>query len=158
MPVFETVEHQSFESSEIQDIKNLKLDFSFLEGEIKYLGLNPNICTSYFVGVDWLKTGEHAIKVDPKIKGLDVMLMFQECMHTPYLNNVLGNIYHIDLDNPAIGVSNKSFDITPMLLIHFLSVLKQIVAKGLKKDYIREEENLASKIKGKTKVFPTLQV
>jgi len=151
MQVFETIEHQSFERPIVDKIKELHLDFSNSKDTVKYLGLNPNICTSYFIGVDWLKKGKYAIKVDPKIKGLDVMQMFQECMHTPVLNSVLEDIYHIDLDSPAIEVSHTSFDITPMLLIHFLSVLKQIVSKGLKKDYIREENNLSSKIKGKIK-------
>ncbi|WP_075604096.1 McrC family protein [Saccharicrinis aurantiacus] len=151
MEVFETIEHRSFEPSIKEKIKELNLDFSIVEGQVKFLCLDPCLCTSYFIGVDWLKEGDFAIKVDPKIKGLDVMSMFQECLHSPALHNILSEIYHIDLDSTPIEINNAAFDITPMLLIHYLSVLKQIVSKGLKKDYIREEENLASKIKGKIK-------
>jgi len=149
--LFVTKEHQSFTESEIDVIKAINLDFVCTKGEVKFLGLNPNMYTSYFIGIDWLKKGEYAIKVNPKIQNLDIMRMFLECLKTPYLNKELSNIYHIDLNKPHIEVNTKSFDITPMLIVHFVSVVKNLTSKGLKKDYIRREENLQSKVKGKIK-------
>ncbi|MCT4648462.1 MAG: McrC family protein [Carboxylicivirga sp.] len=151
MEVFETIEHSSFESSVINKIKDCNLDFSYKDNSLKYVGLDPNLCTSYFIGIDWLVENKYAIKVNPKIEGLDVMQMFQVCLHTPILNNALGNIYHIELDSPPIETNHNSFNITPMLLIHFLSVVKKIAANGLKRDYTIKDENLTSKIKGKIK-------
>lgn len=151
MKVYDIKEHRFFEDTELVEIKKFDLDFSSSDTEVKYLGLNRNIQASYYIGIDWLKEGEAAIKVNPKVKGLDVMKMFLECLNTPYLNRELEKIYHIDLDNPTIKIENNPFDITPMLIIHFISVLKNLVSKGLKKDYITREENLNSKVKGKIK-------
>lgn len=150
MDLFITKEGQSFTFEKIKQIKNLNLDFSCNPSEIKFLGLNPNCEASYFIGVDWLKVNEAIIQVDPKIQRLDFMAMFLECLNTPYLNQKLREIYFIDFKNPQIEIDSISCDITPLLIIHFLNIVKKISNKGLKKDYIRVEENI-SKIKGKIK-------
>ena len=151
MKVFSTTEHQTFSQEEIEQIKEVKLDFSCGEGQVKFLGLDPNMRTSYFVGIDWLQVNETAIQVNPKIKSLDYISMFMDCLNGPHLNKYLDKIYHIDLDNPQIETDSVPFDITPMLIIHFLGVVRNLARKGLKRDYIRVEENLQSKVKGKIK-------
>jgi 5-methylcytosine-specific restriction endonuclease McrBC regulatory subunit McrC len=151
MIVFNTKEHNSFSDEEIEQLKELKLDFAYSQDEVKHLGLSPNMLTSYFIGVDWLKVNEVVIKVNPKISNLDFMSMFLECLNTPYLSKKLNDIYHIDLDSPQIEIDSVPFDITPMLIVHFLGVVRNLASKGLKKNYIRVEENLQSKVKGKIK-------
>lgn len=151
MHVFKTTEHQTFQSKECKEIRELKLDFSCSGSEVKYIGLNPNMYLSYYIGVDWLVENEYAIQVNPKITGLDAMKMFMECLKAPFLSAELKRIYHIDLNKTPIETESHNFDITPMLIIHFVAIIKEIVSQGLKKDFIRREENLQSKIKGKIK-------
>jgi 5-methylcytosine-specific restriction enzyme subunit McrC len=149
--LFKIKEHRSFKGQDSEIIQNLGLDFSCKKGDVKYLGLNPNMQVSYFIGVGWLVEKEYAIQVDPKIEGLDAMKMFIESLKSPILNNELKNIYHIDFNKPQIEIETNQFDITPMLLLHFINVIKHLATRGLKKDYTRKEENLQSKLKGKIK-------
>ena len=151
MAVLETKEHWTFFGEQAQYIKMLNLDFSCHEDEVKYLGLNPNLQVSYYIGIDWLKENETAIQVNPKVENLDFMTMFIECLKAPVLNKELNRIYKIDLDSPQIEIGSFPFSVTPMLIIHFLSIMRHLVNRGLKKDFIRHEENLQSKIKGKIK-------
>ncbi|QZT37868.1 McrC family protein [Halosquirtibacter xylanolyticus] len=151
MIVFNTKEHHSFSQKEIEQIKGLKLDFSYSEDQVKFLGLNPNMNTSYFVGIDWLDVNEAAIQVNPKIENLDFLSMFMDCLNGPHLNKYLDKIYYIDVDNPQIETDSAPLDITPMLIVHFLGSVRNLARKGLKRDYIRVEENLQSKVKGKIK-------
>lgn len=141
-------EHQQFTGDNAERIKSLNLDFSCKEGEIKFLGLNPNLCTSYIIGLDWLNK-DNAIQVLPKIPNLDYITMFIECFKSPEIVRELDGIYHIDLDKPTIHTEIKNFQITPLLILHFLGVMRSLVSKGLKKDYYLIEENLNSKVKGK---------
>lgn len=151
MKVYSTREHKSFSGEEAAGIKALHLDFACEKNTVKYLGLNPNLYCSYYIGVDWLKENEAAIQVNPKVEQVDFMQMFSACLNTPCSGSELRKIYHIDMDSPSIETDNLPCDMTPMLMVHFLSVLKNIAGRGLKKDYIREEENLQSKVKGKLK-------
>ena len=151
MRIFQTIEHRSFSVEELESIKELNLNFSCNEGEVKYIGLNPNLQTSYFIGIDWLKVNHSIIQVNPKIKNLDFMSMFLECLNSPNLNKEISRIYKIDLDNPKVEIDSIPFEITPMLIIHFLSVMRNLASKGLKRNFIRVEENLQSKVKGKIK-------
>ncbi len=142
-------EHKIFSGYEAEEIKELHLDFSFRKGDVNFLGLSPNLQTGYYIGVDWLKEGEAAIQVNPKIQGLDYITMFMECFKAPEISDELFKIYKIHIDKPAIEIDSNHFEITPLLIIHFLNIMKSLVRKGLKKDYIRKEENLNSKFKGK---------
>jgi len=44
-----------------------------------------------------------------------------------------------------------------LLIIHFLSTLKRLLKRGLKKDYVVREENLSSKIKGHILISKNIQ-
>ncbi len=52
---------------------------------------------------------------------------------------------------------DENFEITPLLIIHFLQVVKTIVAKGLKKNYYSVEKKLNAKIKGRISITDTLK-
>ena len=81
--------------------------------------------------------------------------MFMECLNHAKISHEISKnrngepIYKIDSDQKAIPLPTSDFEITPLLIIHFIKVLEKIVKRGLKRDYIRIEENLSSKIKGK---------
>ena len=59
------------------------------------------------------------------------------------------HIYGFDFKKPSIEAHGLHIDVTPFIIFHFLSLLEPIVKKGLKHNYVFEEENLKCKLKGK---------
>ncbi|SFV87866.1 hypothetical protein MNB_SUP05-SYMBIONT-5-912 [hydrothermal vent metagenome] len=113
--------------------------------------------TSYFIGTCWLEENQLALQVQPKIKDLDYMAMFLKCFKHPIVSKELSKIYQIDFQKPKIALDGDNFEITPLLIVHFLQVVKSIVRKGLKKGYYSVEHNFNAKIKGKIDVADTLK-
>ena len=111
----------------------------------------PVPIASYHVGLAWLKEGEVALHVFPKIRGLDFMTMFMTCLKNKDngVQEKLMHIYEFDFKKPSIDAHGLHIDVTPFIIIHFLSLLEPIVKKGLKHNYVFEEENLQGKLKGK---------
>ena len=133
-----------------QDIRPLNLIFSKEKNDIKFLNLNSNYKASYYIGLDWLSEKKQlSLLIKPKIDDLDYLKMFMECFKHQEVSKRLPKIYKIYFNKNAITIKSNPFELTPLLIIHFLNRVKEIVKKGLKKDYIRVEENLQSKIKGK---------
>ncbi|MCL2313047.1 MAG: McrC family protein [Firmicutes bacterium] len=145
---FSIEEQQFFGASERVELKELNLDFQ--ENEIRYLGLNPyNFGVSYYIGIDWLKENESYIVVHPKIPNLDYVKMFVNCLKYPDISKFLKNAYCIDFNKPQIRTSTVDWNLTPFLIVHFISLVENIIKHDLKSNYIVNEENLNSKIKGK---------
>lgn len=149
MKILKIKEHKTFDSSDREILKSLSLDFSCGKDEVKFLKLNPNFETSYFIGVDWLKLEHCALVVSPKIEGLNYLEMFMTCFNNSDISQELKKIYKINFDDKPIQLETNPFELTPLIVIHFLNIVREIVKKGLKKDYIRVEDNLQLKIKGK---------
>jgi len=141
-----TREHRNVDLDNVI-IEQLEFDNNCPE---KYLGLSKNnLSTSYYIGCKWLVENEYAIVVEPKINNIDYLTMFLHCFNLPITSDILSKIYKIDFYSPTIKLPAKTFELTPFIIIHFLNLLKKIVQKGLKKDYVWIEENLSSKVKGK---------
>jgi 5-methylcytosine-specific restriction enzyme subunit McrC len=150
MKCFSTKEHDSFKDENLNELKKLNLDFSKKENEVKFLGLCPFAYkASYYVGIDWLKENENYIAVSPKIENLDYVKMFARCLKHPEISKHIGKIYGIDFEKKQIEIQTSDWDLTPFLIVHFLSIVERILKQGLKSNYIVCEENLKSKIKGK---------
>ncbi len=117
-----------------------------------------SIKASYFVGVKWIEEGKSAICVKPKIENVDFLSMFMRCFDNECSDvaSKLGDIYHISFNEKPIVVDHHLFELTPMLIVHFLKLLERIVKKGIKRDYTQIEENLTAKIKGKVKYGKTI--
>ncbi|OQY39982.1 MAG: hypothetical protein B6226_00715 [Candidatus Cloacimonetes bacterium 4572_65] len=147
--VFRTTEHSSFSDTDIDKLKELDLELSYKNDIPNLLGLSSNFDVGYFIGTQWLKEGEKALVVEPKIENLDYLKMFLECLKNPRTTRAVSDIYAIDFKKDPIPLPANTFELTPLIIIHFLTLLKKIVQKGLKRDYIWIEENLQSKIKGK---------
>jgi 5-methylcytosine-specific restriction enzyme subunit McrC len=144
-------EQQSFSKEEQEKLRELNLDFrKDNDNNIQYLGLSPyDYSVSYYIGIDWLQEKKSYIVVHPKIDNLDYVGMFVHCLYHPEISESLEDIYHIDIKKPQIKTSTIDWDLTPFMIIHFLSLVSRIVKQGLKSNYIVHEENLNSKIKGK---------
>jgi len=136
-----------YEHDKCEDFRSLNLKF---EGKNPYLGLDPKeYRLSYFIGLAWLEENKSYLAVLPKIENLDYIKMFVRCLYHPKISVHLKKIYHIDFEKPSISTDINVADLTPFMIIHFLSVIEKIVKQGLKSNYILKEENLNSKIKGK---------
>jgi len=113
----------------------------------------------YFIGLKWVKEGESAIYVKPKIPNIDFMLMFMHCFDNECqdVTTKLEKIYNIDFDKEPIKVASDCIELTPMLIVHFLKLAQGIIQKGLKQNYTQREENLSNKIKGKVLLNQTIK-
>lgn len=123
---------------------------------------NRGLETSYFVGMDWIKEGDLAISVRPKLESdayeIDVLSMLAEALEAPENVNHLDGLLTIDFGRPPIIVNKQEDLLSPFLLVLFIQVLKTIVHKGLKKGYNTKTESLRSKIKGKVRVEKNFRI
>jgi len=111
------------------------------------------IQSSYYVGTDWIKQGEIAVYVEPKLnqntRSTDYFNMLFEGLSNPEISTWLPDIFELKTEQPPIQLSAQLDLLTPLLIYQYLSVLNGIVKKGLKKGYAAVEENLAGRVKGK---------
>jgi len=112
-------------------------------------GLRPGGDLSYYVGLDWVEEGALALSVAPKIEGLDFHTMFRTCLKSAESVRFLGEAYDVRTEKRFIPCPDEAFDILPLLVLHFMKLLKNLLSKPLRKDYLAREENLKAKLKGK---------
>lgn len=115
------------------------------------------IDSSYYVGVGWLRPLNQPVLIESKVNTdhhkLDHLGMLTEALTEPENLNHLGDLIDIRFDEEWIEVEGDSIlQLTPFLMAQFLMIVRNIVRKGLKKDYYRVTENLQSKVKGKVLV------
>lgn len=143
-------EQQRLNDSDKAYVDSLNLSYS--SGEKKsippYLGLSHDGWSSYFVGCSWLKEGEIPFIVHPKIENIDYWSIFTEAYVMGIDPDYFQSSYAIRFDTPPIEDSTLNSVITPLLIVHFLSVMRRLLAKGLKRNYVSREENLNNKVKG----------
>lgn len=126
-----------------------------IRGELKLL--QP----SYFIGADWLIRDELAIYVAPKIddshQQIDYLKILYSCLSRSDIAKYTDHLYEIKTDRKYIEIDQEQDLLTPLLIMQFLQLLKEIVKKGLKKSYYTIERNLNGKIKGKVHVAQTIK-
>lgn len=146
------IEHQQLDGQDIEKIKNLNLAFQQTDylKEPKYLGIY-DYCASYYIGASWLVKNELAVIVTPKMKNIDFVTMFLEALEIDAKNesDYFAQCYGIQFDEPTIETDEQLNQLTPLLVLHFVSLLERLVKRGLKKDYVIREENLKTKVKGR---------
>ena len=115
---------------------------------------------SYFIGAFWLNDKnnkeEHYTKsviIKPKIENIDFMKMFSKCFEYSSIIKDFDEIYNINFEEKPIKYKDKELiknsDLDILIAFHFLRTLEVELHNGLKRNFIRREENLKSKIKGK---------
>jgi 5-methylcytosine-specific restriction enzyme subunit McrC len=139
-----------------------RLEIKFVETPIntapKYLGIKPSLEASYFIGADWLDIEkEISVVILPKMEQIDYIKMFMCSLQFDIASDYFSKIYSIDFDKKEIKHNSLKDQLTPLLVIHYLSILKRIIKRGLKKDYVLREENLNSKIKGRVLVSKNIR-
>lgn len=117
--------------------------------------------SSYIIGVNWIVKGKLPIYIQPKLNNenseVDYLLMLFEALKEIKNLTHLDHLYTIDFSAPLIEIEQKQDVLSPLLVIEFLNILKQIVKKGLKKSYYTVTKNLNTKVKGKILVNQTVK-
>lgn len=104
----------------------------------------------YRIGAEWVD-GERALVVAPKagMEGIDWPAMLMRCFDTEEGRaDGLGKIYDIDFDVPPIKDATLQNILTPLLVVHFVGIVRRIVNRGLKRDYVQKQGNL-SRVRGR---------
>ena len=167
--IFQFVEQDKIEIDAEEDRKifdAIKFDpnHGFMESP-KFLGLSKE-WTSYYIGAAWLTEDnsteyKNAVVVNPKKIGnegdTDFIEMYVRALQFAPSSEYFSQCYGIDLDQPAIECQTLNEQLTPLLIVHYLAVLKKIISHGLKKDYVIREENLRSKVRGRIMLQNNLQ-
>ena len=150
------IEHQQIDSKYVEEIKKYNLAFQQTDylKEPKYLGIYEycaNHYASYYIGASWLVKNELAVIVTPKLKNTDFVTMFLSALEVDAKNesDYFAQCYGIQFDEPTIETDEQLNQLTPLLVLHFISLLERLVKRGLKKDYIIRDENLKTKVKGR---------
>ncbi len=152
----EVLQQQSF-TDFFKRKKDEQLCFS-----IKHVEENKyTIKSSYIIGVNWVVENELPIYIHPKLNTenneIDYLKMLFEALQEPENFNHLDDLYTIDFDAPLIEIEQHQDKLTPLLLLEFLQLLKQIVRRGLKKSYYKVTKNLNSRVKGKVLINATVK-
>ncbi len=124
------------------------------------ISYNRRLQTQYYIGVDWLNK-EKAIYVEPKLNGSEVQTNYLEMLFValslPEAAQNATHLYEIKWERPSISIKQSQDLLTPLLVIIYLNLLKEIVRKGLKKSYYKVEHNLYGRVKGKVMVGKTIK-
>ena len=119
--------------------------------------------TSYFIGADWINENEQAyIYVEPKLNiGYNqtnyLEMLFTALKHSEITVDDTINLFEIKFEETPIEINQKQDLLTPLIVVQFLSIVKEIVRKGLKKSYYKVEHNLYGKVKGKVMIGATIK-
>lgn len=152
-------EHNSFIIEDLVQFialkgKKLHLIDSFIDSEQKAL-------LSYFIGIEWLQENEKALYVEPKLNNESrqtnyLQMLFSALKH-PDIAQHTNELFEIKFNQPYIEIEQQQDLLTPLLVVQFLRIVKEIVRKGLKKSYYKIEQNLYGRVKGKVLVGQTIK-
>lgn len=112
-------------------------------------------CSAYYrayyrIGAEWVDD-ERALVVAPKVgmEEIDWPAMLMRCFDTEEgCADGLGKIYDIDFAVPPIRDATLQNILTPLLVVHFVGIVRRIVNRGLKRDYVQQEGDL-SRVRGR---------
>lgn len=135
------------------------------EVRILYLEKNDDLThrleLSYFVGVDWIIKDEQAIYVEPKLNGCEKQTNYLEMLFSalkhPDVAAHTDDLFEIKWESTPIEIEQHQDLLTPLLVVLYLKLVKEIVRKGLKKSYYKVEHNLYGRVKGKVLIGKTIK-
>ncbi len=149
MKVTTIAEHQNLDFEEIPNASQL------------YEYKDKKLCTSYFIGVDWVINEKLALYVEPKLnestQQTNYLKMLFDALKHPEILGHTKDLFEIKFEEKTIEIDQKQDLLTPLLVVHFLGLVQKIVKKGLKKSYYKVEKNLVAKTKGKILVNETIK-
>lgn len=121
-------------------------DFSLSKQEFK---LN----TSYYVGIGWLIPGQLPFRVRPKLDDqsleVDYLQMLKDALEDPSVAKHLDNLLKVDFAQEPIAVSSRDEGLNLFVVVQYITLLENMVKRGLLKSFHQEVEVFNNKIKGK---------
>ncbi len=151
----------------------LECDFPEIPKPILFLQNEKAVCfeinihsrkihTNYYIGVDWIIEKEKAIYVEPKLNNspseqTDYLKMLFSALKHHEVSKHTEDLFEIKWDSTPIFITQNQDLLTPLLVVQYLRLVKEIVRKGLKKSYYKVENNLFAKVKGKVLVSQTIK-
>jgi 5-methylcytosine-specific restriction enzyme subunit McrC len=117
-----------------------EIDKSHPEGQFSAL---------FRIGAEWLDEEQtQSIVVVPKMRNIDFIEMFMQCLSDSEVADKFADIYDIDFDAKPVYAPDLETVLSPLLVVQYLMCVKRIAARGLRKGYVGREENL-NKVKGR---------
>lgn len=162
------IEHHNYYYNDIAqecDVPEIPKPILFLRNEkavcFEINASTRKIHTNYYIGVDWI-TKEKAIFVEPKLNNnskeqTDYIKMLFSALKHPEVAKHSKDLFEIKWDKTPIPITQEQDLLTPLLVVQYLRLVKEIVRKGLKKSYYKVENNLYAKVKGKVLVSQTIK-
>lgn len=131
------------------DIKLVGMPDEFMDAPTN-LGISDKLKANYYIGATWIIENKWPAIVLPKIENLDFIGMLIQALSIDTAAEVtyFSKCYGIEFDKPTITTNMAQDLLTPILLLHYITLLEKVVKNGLKKDYITISENLKCKVKG----------
>lgn len=157
--IVETYEHSTIDSfSEDELIALLKNSSKLIEDiDIK----SKSVSTGYYIGLQWLADSDKAIYVKPKLdktsKQTHFLNMLGFCLQHPEVYLHTDELFHIEFNKKQIPIEQEADLITPLIIVQFLSAVRNIVKGGLRKGYYRVEANIKGSAKGKILVSKSIK-
>ncbi|TVT36759.1 hypothetical protein FNT36_24920 [Hymenobacter setariae] len=155
------------EPATYQGLDGLTLRFKGREQEegicvaVREVGNKWLLKTHYYVGAGWLRPGEVAVQVQPKLneagRNLNHLAMLFACLSNTEVIPHLGELYELDLEAPPVSLPRQDDLLTPVLVAHFLHLVSTVVRQGLRKGYNPVKRELRGRVKGKIEVAKTLR-
>ncbi|MGI6717766.1 MAG: 5-methylcytosine restriction system specificity protein McrC [Bacteroidales bacterium] len=105
---------------------------------------------SYVIGAQWVdkeNTKPLVITTKGGCDNIDFLKMFSTCFNSGIAAEDFSKIYEVDMEQPRIEAPELKSVLSPLIIVHFLTVVQEVLKHGLKKDYIQKENNL-KKVKG----------
>jgi 5-methylcytosine-specific restriction enzyme subunit McrC len=117
------------------------------------INADRSIYNDYFIGIDWISEKKTAVYVQPKVNNdatqINYLAMLFTALKHPDVADNTSKLFEIKWEKPEIQINQQQDMLTPLLVLQYLQVVKNIVRKGLKKSYYKVEQNLHSRVKGK---------
>ena len=116
----------------------------------------------YFVGIDWIIPGKLAVRVRPKIDQksqskhnadtfteIDVLGMLNEIVSANLESKHYDGLITFPSDSTPIEKGGDTVGAYQFLIAQYLSILKRLVQKGLRRQYIARQEIYKRKLRGR---------
>lgn len=142
----------NFENDEEKNCVSIVLDKNSEENQY-----SCSISSSYYIGLDCFPNLGANVYIEPKInneeKQVNYVQTLLDSLKEPEKFEHLDGLISTKFNDEWIEIDKQLQSLlTPFLIAQFLSVVKDLVKKGLKKSYYEKVENLNNKVKGKVLV------
>lgn len=107
---------------------------------------------SYVIGAQWIdRDTPLVITTKGGCDKIDYLKMLVTCLGSGIEPGELSKIYSVDLEQPRIEAPELNSVLSPLIIVHFISLVREIIKTGLRKSYVQREDNLR-KVRGRIAV------